>query len=623
MNRSTQHIGINLSCLIIYDRLVLLLTYFFSLILASAQGDHLSPHQREILESKSPAPMDYHFSFDLPAGPQFSDAEKAAQHERGKGLMPMVMQAFNSGAREVRIPPGDYRFGKGTWDKDGPVYALDFWGMKRESDKPFRILAQGVTFWFELPPDQAPSAHFALGFVNCNHLSLEGATLDRDPRGCMEGRITQLDEAGNRIEIEATKGTLILTSFNGKLEERLVPFNADGTFCAALYALQHRGPARLAFRSVEPGKQPGRYWVHLAEKSELLSTNRDPAWIRAYGDAGTLQVGDGLCLLHTTTTAIGVMHSKSMEFIGVRNYITKGCVREFGGGGGHLWKDCYFGPRPGTCHWQGSDGFLSGCMERGSTLVGCTMLHTTDDLINFNGLWGYVEKVSGRNITLHQDSHMPALQGDMLNFFDKQTGAPLGTAVVESANKLSFMLDRDAESLANAVAENRRWQNDGWEIRNCDFRDSYQRLLIQGGNGGTLRDSRFSRIGSGIYLDSNFFTRNEGGICRRIRIENNVFEDMAIHPDGVTLQAGFQSLNHNARTPLLSDLIVRGNRFINSGQYAIQFSLVSGGEISGNSFVDSGKPRILSGKASPQENSQPRSQPWKLNQCQDIKVKEN
>lgn len=534
---------------------------------------------------------DLKFNFDAPAGQEFAEAEKQAQRGRGKELMPMVRKAFEAGVESVTIPPGDYRFGKGTWDKDGPVYALDFRGLKRDAAKPFRILAQGVTFWFELPPDQAPSAHFAMGFVNCSHLSLEGATLDRDPRGCMEGRITQFDEAGNRIEIEATKGTLILTSFNGKSEERLVPFNADGTFCAALYALQLRGPARLAFRSVEAGSQPGRYWVNLAEKSALLSTNRDPAWIRAYGDAGTLQVGDGLCLLHTTTTAIGVIQCKGMKFIGVRNHITKGCVRKFGGGGGHLWKDCYFGPRPGTCHWQGSDGFLSGCMERGSTLDGCTMLHTTDDLINFNGLWGYVEKVSGRNITLHPDSHMPAQPGDTLNFFDKQTGAPLGSAVVESAKVLSITLDRDAALFANAVAENPRWQNDGWEIRSCDFRDCYQRVLIQGGNGGSLRDCRFTRIGSGICLDSNFFTHNEGGICRRIRIEGNVFEDMAIHPDGVTLQAGFQSLNHAASTPLLSDLTVRGNRFINTGRHAIDFRLVSGGEISGNTFTSTTPPR--------------------------------
>jgi hypothetical protein len=561
--------------------IALLLAPMASLHAADARDHLLPPRERPELK----------FSFDAPAGPQFTEVERQTQREKAAQVVPMVRKAFDAGAESVTIPPGDYRFGRGSWDKDGAVYALDFRGMKREAAKPFRILAHGVTFWFDLPPDQAPSAHFALGFVNCSHVSLEGATLDRDPRGCMEGRITQLDEAGNRIEIEATKGTLTPTSFNGKREERLVPFNADGTVCAALYVLQLRGPARLAFSGVEPGTQPGRYWVQLAEKSELLSTNRDPAWIRSYGDAGTLQVGDGLCLLHTTTTAIGVIQCTGMKFIAVRNHITKGGLREFGGGGGHLWKDCYFGPRPGTCHWQGSDGFLSGCMERGSTLDGCTMLHTTDDVINFNGLWGYVESVAGRSITLHHDSRMPAQPGDTLNFFDKQTGAPLGTAVVESANELVLTLDRDAAPLANAVAENPRWQNDGWEIRHCDFRDCYQRFLIQGSNGGTLRDCRFTRIGSGIVLASNVFTRNEGGICRRIRIEDNVFEDMAIHPDGVTLAAGFQSLNHAASTPLLSDLTVRGNRFINTGRHAIDFHLVSGGEISGNTFTATTPPR--------------------------------
>lgn len=590
-----------------------ILTYFVALALnlihAADARDHVSP----------PRTVEDQFSFDAPAGPQFTEAQKAAQRELGKSVMPMVKKAFDSGAGEVRVPPGDYRFGKETWGKDGPVYPLEFRGMKRDKANPLRIIAEGVTFWFELPPDQAPSAHFALGFIECSHLALEGATLDRDPRGCMEGRITQLDDIGNRIEIEATQDTLIPTTFNGKLEQRIVPFNADGTFCAALYALQNRGPARLAYRSVEPSTPPGRYWVNLDEKSELLNTMRDPAWMRAYGHAGTLQIGDGLCLLYTTTTAIGVRNCTGMKFIGVKNYITKGGVRESGGGGGHLWQNCYFGPRSGTCHWQGSDGFLTGCMERGSTFDGCTMLHTTDDLINFNGLWGYIEKVSGHTITLRRDSRMPARTGDQLNLFDKETGSPLGVAVIESVSHPSLNLESDAESFAGSVAENPHWQNNGWEIRDCDFRDCYQRFLIQGGNGGTLRNCRFTRIGSGIHLDSNFFTNNEGGICRGIQIRDNVFDDVAIHPDGVALQAGFQSLNHEASTPLLSNITVQGNRFINSGRHAIQFSLVSGGVISGNTFVNSGRHRILSGKASPREDPQP----VRLKQCNFIVVTDN
>lgn len=325
------------------------------------------------------------FSFDNPTGPQFIDADKQSQFEKGNGIAELVRKAFDSDAESVTIPPGDYRFGKESWGKDGPIYPLEFRCLKRDAAHPFRIIAEGVTFWFDLPPDQAPSAHFALRFIDCSHISLEGATLDRDPRGCMEGRITQLDDEGNRIEIEASKGTLIPSSFSGKLEQRLVPFNADGTFCTALYALQLKGPGRLMYRNVVPGTQPGRYWVNLHEKSELLKTNRDPAWYRAYSDAGTLQVGDGLSLVYSTTLAISLMDSTALKLIGVKSYITKGCSRELGGGGGHLWKGCYFGPRPGTCQWQGGEGFLSGCMERGSTYDGITMQHTTDDIVNING----------------------------------------------------------------------------------------------------------------------------------------------------------------------------------------------------------------------------------------------
>jgi len=53
---------------------------------AADAGDHLSPHQRAILESKSPPPAEYRFSFDLPAGPQFTESEKEALRELGKGV---------------------------------------------------------------------------------------------------------------------------------------------------------------------------------------------------------------------------------------------------------------------------------------------------------------------------------------------------------------------------------------------------------------------------------------------------------------------------------------------------------------------------------------------------------
>lgn len=535
------------------------------------------------------------YSMDDPPGPSFRNEVKEQQRVDGRRIRNEIEAAFRAGGSTYIIPPGDYRFGKETWGSDGPIYPLEFRGLKRDAKHPFRIIADAATLWFELPPDQAPEAHFALGFVDCSNLSLQGATLDCDPRGCLEGRITQIDYGRNRIEIQATQGSFVPTAFNGKTEQRIIPFNADGTFCTALYWVQSKGPSRLKYREIEPGTGDGRYWVTLPDDSVLLTVNRDPAWQRAYGEAGTLQVGDGLCLLYATTVAISVRECQSMSFIGIKNYVYKGGVRELGGGGGHCWKDCYFGPRPGTCHWQGGDGILTGCMERGCTYDGITMLHTTDDMLDIHGFWGYIEKVDGKKIIIQQDHQMPAQAGDELNLFDAQTGTPVGTATVTRVEGCTLTLNRDAAALAGAIAENPKRQSPGWEIRNSTFRDCYQRLLVQGGDGGTLRNNHFIRVGSCVELFSSFFSRNEGGICREISILDNTFEDVAIHPDATTMRIGFQSLNHRARTPLLSGITVRGNHFIRSGQHTITMNLVAGGEISENVFVDPGKRRSLAG----------------------------
>ena len=545
------------------------------------------------------------YSMDAPGGPVFEERVKERQRNEGVRIREAIRIAFESGADSCTVPPGDYRFGKETWGPDGPIFPLEFRGMKRDASHPFRIIAHGATFWFDLPLDQAPHAHFALGLVDCSHIVLEGMTLDRDPRGCLEGRITQIDEAGNRIEIRALPGSIVPGPLGNTMEQRVVPFNADGTFCTALYAVQAMAPARLRYESIAPGQEAGRSWVTFPADSALLRVNRDPAWRRAYGDAGTLQVGDGLCVLYTTTVAITVRDCESISFLEVKNYIDKGGTRELGGRGGHVWKNCYFGPRPGTCRWHGGEGILTGCMERGSTFDGITMLHTADDVLDIHGFWGYIERVVGRAIVLQKDHQMPAQPGDTLRFFHAQTGAPVGTAVVTEVAGQTLTLDRDAAVFREAVAENPARQSNGWGVRNSTFQDCYQRLVVQGGNGGTLRGNRFVRMGSCIELHSNFFTGNEGGICREISILDNVFEDVAIHPEGTALRVGFQSLNHVAGTPLLSGITVRGNRFVRCGRHGIDYALVAGGEISGNVFVDPGMFRVLAGKGSGDANPQP------------------
>jgi hypothetical protein len=69
------------------------------------------------------------FSFDLPAGPQFSDEQKVAQRESAKQVVALVLAAFSNGLDAVRIPPGDYRLGRSA-GRDGAEHALTFKGLR-------------------------------------------------------------------------------------------------------------------------------------------------------------------------------------------------------------------------------------------------------------------------------------------------------------------------------------------------------------------------------------------------------------------------------------------------------------------------------------------------------------
>lgn len=83
-------------------------------------------------------------------------------------------------------------------------------------------------------------------------------------------------------------------------------------------------------------------------------------------------------------------------------YLFQRAGAEWGGEGGHLWKNCTFGPRPGTSQWQGAEGFMFCATRYGTTLDGIVMRHTGDDVANFHGYWGHVESCTGSRLTFAQ-----------------------------------------------------------------------------------------------------------------------------------------------------------------------------------------------------------------------------
>lgn len=494
------------------------------------------------------------------------------------------MKAFESGAREVRIAPGDYRFGQERYEGAKVIYPLGFENMQRDAEHPFLIDATGATFWFDLDDKQMPPGHRCVGFRNCRNIVLRGAIIDRGTRGCIEGRVTRIDREGNRFEIQPSPGIVVPATYNGGDEQRLFPFKSDGRFCAPLYDLQP-GIRRLRYKNVTSSVD-GRYWINLRDP-DLMERIHDADWERAYGELGVLRVGDGLSCLYTTAGAIALEDSANVTLHDVSVYVAKGGPSESGGDGAHLWKDCYFGPRPGTSQWKGADGYLCRSTRYGSTLDNVTIRHTADDLQNFHGIWGKVKAVSGNQVTLETNAALrPTLSnarpGDRLRFIHRRNGAPVGEAKLTALQDFQLTLDQDATPFAETQAEWLDHECAGWVVQNCRWEDNFQRLLIMSGP-GTVRGCTFTRMGSNISLNTGMGL--VGGIPSDITIADNNFTDVNPRPHGTAIEARAHNAQGQDGVPPIERLIITGNTFTRSGGPAMNLIGIRASSIANNRVV--------------------------------------
>jgi hypothetical protein len=528
--------------------------------------------------------LELSFSFDAPGGPQFTEDEKTAQRARGAEVLPKVTRAFESGASEVRIPPGDYRFGQESYRGAQVIFPLGFENLRRDAAHPLVIDATGATFWFDLDDRQMPPGHRCVGFRNCSNLVLRGAVIDRGTRGCIEGRITRIDREGNRFEIQPSPGIEVPATFKGGDEQRLLPFKADGRFCAPLYDLQP-GIRKLRYKNIIPSAD-GRCWVQMEEES-LMDRIHDVRWEQAYGDLGVLKPGDGLSCLYTSAGALAIEDSANITVQGVSVYVAKGGPSESGGDGAHLWKDCYFGPRPGTSQWKGADGYLCRATRYGTTLDNVTIRHTADDLQNFHGIWGRVKAVSGQQVTLEPNAALlPTLRnaraGDRLRFIHRNTGTILGEARLSGLRDFEVTLDRDALPFADTQVEWLDHECAGWLVQNCRWEDNFQRLLLMSGP-GMVRGCTFIRMGSQISLNTGMGL--VGGIPSDITVEDNTFVDVSPRPHSAVIEARAHNALGKDGVPPIERLVIRGNNFVRSGGPAIRLIGVRSSRIEDNKIV--------------------------------------
>jgi hypothetical protein len=516
---------------------------------------------------------DLPYSADNPPGPTFTADEKQRQMVEGQRIQDEIIAACKAGRDSFTLPPGDYRFGA-NWLVTKDSFVLQ--GLHRTADKPFRILAHGATFWFNLSDAPAPSAHRMVKIIDCSHLTLEGLVIDSDPRGSMDARITAFDFDGNRIQVEPVKGAR-LNSAPPEAEGRFIPFKANGHHIAALYAIDAGwGPGNVFYQSVERTPD-GHFWLTM-KNEKLLRTIRDDTWRKTYGSAGTLEVGDVLGILYSTSESIWLSQCERITIRDCHVYAAKACISESEGYGDHQWINCRFMARPGSNNLLGGEGTMNNACQHGSTFDGVVVHRSTDDGFNNHGYWQHAESASGQTITFKNPLPQPLVAGDFAEVYDSRKKTFVGRFTLESVNgKAVTFREPLGNHSADATVIFPGHQNAGWVIRNSAFVDCYQRIVLQCGP-GVFENNRVVRCGGALVVSNGPVGHIEGGSPDEVTIRNNLFLDTGNSPPNSTLSIG-------GTGRALKNIRIENNLVCNSGGPAIKVENVDGLTMRDNIFI--------------------------------------
>ena len=512
--------------------------------------------------------------------PNFTADQKAKQKEAGRSLIQeLIAAAKDTTVSTFVIPAGNYGFDMLTTAPNGVASGIIIQNIQRTAANPFTIEAEGTTFWFEMTGKACASVTRGLQFINCSHVYLDGLTMDGYSAFSIDGTIKTIDRSGNRIGIQLCEGTMepdaatIEKAVKGS-EFRIVTVKADGALMAPLYNINNQwGPGSLQGSDLSVDSD-GTCWFTFKTRT-LMDTIFTNEWKSFYGSNGTLETGDQVTILYGVVLALCLDNCQQMRMTNIRCYISKGGWWENGGYGDHLWKDCYFGVRPGTNRVLGAEGNMSQGLRHGSTYDGIVFGLTTDDAVNIHGFWSKAKSVmslaDGYSMKVSQ-APVGIRAGDPVEFYTS-SGKLVATCTVKTDPVAKFnyngflsspviLKEEPPQNYADLLI---RWPNsecDGFVIRNCRFENVYQRVLVNSGS-GLIENNLFLSDGSNLSLTSNTGSY-EGGIMKNIAIRNNVFYNTANHPGGSAV--GISQTTNWANYLSGDNISLTDNVFVNCGK---------------------------------------------------------
>ncbi len=517
----------------------------------------------------SPEPFLTRWSAGLTRGyPQWSEAETRTLRDKGQGILRTIREASEARRGKVSIPPGDYLF-HARWSQASTLRNL----------ADLEIEAAGATFWFE------PPLIHALLFEDCHNVTVRDLTIDFTIPCWFQAKVTAVDRNAGTVAAAIMPGYEPRDA-EGKPEtsgnRSLMFYGAEGRF------INHR-------------HSPGT-WNLSDDGKSLVCGN-----IGRSGIPAPLQPGDHVVGTLRTGAALRSVQCSGMRFEGVNIWSSPGmAVYEGGGAGGNIYRTVRATRRPATNRLQafGADIFHLAGTDRGPTLDRCELAYGADDNLNIHGSFGRVVK---RDRERHYFLEGAYAAGDTLGFHHERSLEPLGRAkvvsvspapggptlplgekhVVKGETLVELDSTLDLPPLSLVVMDGKR-SAAGFVVRDCWLHDNFQRTLINGAPGGRIENNTLQNTGEGLIIQfETWGPWMEGPFASDLLIRGNRFIDsppdravihVSMHPPG----GGSDTRRFNARP--VANLTIEDNCFSRTTATPLVIHNVAGLRIRSNSL---------------------------------------
>ncbi len=562
---------------------------------------------KKVCAQKSWNPMELwarkHESYkrNLPMSPTFTPQQIASQRAAGQGLMTAIQDACAAGSAAYTIPPGNYRF-------DG-LHPTILANLHPASGR-FRVIARGVTFWFERPPADAASSTYGLELRNCINVTIKGLSIDFDPVSWTQGKIVHIDTVTHQLTVDIDPGYPMAMPQNGTVIQF---FHPNGRyiprFPTGLFIAQHAEVTNPLLRQVAITMDKG-------DLTDDLSPLNHSVW--KYHDF--FHTGDCVVLPYRTAWALNVSNCSRVHVEHVGIYDSPGMgILEDGGAGHNVYDHVRIVRRPGTNRLYAccADGIHSRLTEHGPTIENCEISCNGDDIINLHGYFALVVRQEAPNRLVVASYAGQRIQpGQSLSLYKFHQASLIARTTVVSVTTDNVNADNvAARSLADrlhiilpagplrtvttnssvacrpgTLMNTHTNQAADFIIKNCYFHDSSGRCLLLNGacNGVVTRNIwRNVEYGTCLHMESWYYL--EGAFCHDITIEDNRWDDcdMGLTPQwsGVRglIYAGMVPAGNYLRYSLpLYNITITGNHINGCGGAAICMSNANEVQITGN-----------------------------------------